>query len=165
MLTTIEHFEQSWKYESAVTQKIFEALTDESLAQAINADHRTIGRIAWHICETIPEMMNNTGLSLEELKPPVPTSAKQISDLYAKVSRALLEQIKSKWTDESLMTEDDLYGEKWKKGSTLLILLKHEIHHRGQITVLMRQAGVIVPDIYGPAKEGWENYNAKPPEI
>jgi uncharacterized damage-inducible protein DinB len=165
MLTTIEIFEKQWQSESGFTQKIFNALTDDSLSQSINDGHRTIGRIAWHICQTIPEMMNNTGLKLQELKAPVPTDAKVIQETYEKAAKALSEQVKSDWTDETLQEEDDLYGEKWKKGATLLILIKHEIHHRGQITVLMRQAGLIVPDIYGPAKEGWSNYNAEPPVV
>lgn len=165
MLTKIEHFEKIWKSESGFTQKIMNALSDASLTQSVSDGHRTIGRIAWHICQTIPEMMSRTGLNLEEIKSPVPTEAKVIQETYEQASKALLEQVKSGWTDETLQTEDDLYGEQWKKGSTLLILIQHEIHHRGQMTVLMRQAGIIVPDIYGPAKEGWSNYNAEPPEV
>ena len=49
-----------------------------------------------------------------------------------------------------------MYGQKWKKKFTLQALILHEIHHRGQITVLMRQAGLRVPGSYGPAKEGLE---------
>jgi uncharacterized damage-inducible protein DinB len=29
----------------------------------------------------------------------------------------------------------------------------HQAHHRGQMTVLMRQAGLTVPGVYGPARE------------
>ena len=58
-----------------------------------------------------------------------------------------------------------MYGEKWQRGLTLHILLQHEVHHRGQMTVLMRQAGLKVPNIYGPAKEGWAEYGADTPII
>jgi uncharacterized damage-inducible protein DinB len=40
----------------------------------------------------------------------------------------------------------------------LQALISHEIHHRGQMTVLMRQAGLKVPGIYGPAREEWAAY-------
>jgi hypothetical protein len=33
------------------------------------------------------------------------------------------------------------------------------------MTVLMRQAGLKVPGIYGPAKEEWSIYGAPVPEI
>jgi uncharacterized damage-inducible protein DinB len=48
-----------------------------------------------------------------------------------------------------------MYGETWKRGLTLFYLLMHQAHHRGQMTVLMRQAGLPVIGIYGPAKEEW----------
>lgn len=49
-----------------------------------------------------------------------------------------------------------MYGMKWEKGFTLQILMHHEIHHRGQMTVLMRQEGLKNPGIMGPSKEEWE---------
>ena len=58
--------------------------------------------------------------------------------------------------------EDDMYGEMWKKGKTLGVLVTHQIHHRGQLTVVMRLAGLKVPGVYGPAKEEWANYGMKP---
>jgi uncharacterized damage-inducible protein DinB len=48
---------------------------------------------------------------------------------------------------------------------TLQILVRHEIHHRGQMTVLMRQARLKLPGIYGPSKEEWSKYGAQPPEV
>ena len=165
MFTSIKDFEASWKSESKFTQSVIDVLTDASLSQAVNNDHRTIGRMAWHICETIPEMMGQLGLSFDEFNSEVPKDVKTISKTYAKYSKALLDQIVSGWSDETLQQEDNLYGEIWKRGNTLLIFIKHEIHHRGQITVLMRQAGIVVPSIYGPAKEGWKEYGAEPPVI
>ena len=165
MFRTIADFEKAFKTETDFTISIFSALSDESLGQSINNDHRNIGRIAWHICETIAEMMPHTGLEFEALKPPVPTTAAEIVAKYKEISASLIEQIKSKWSDSDLEVEDNLYGEQWQRGSTLLILIKHEIHHRGQLTVLMRQAGVVVPSMYGPAKEGWVAYDMPTPEI
>jgi len=51
-----------------------------------------------------------------------------------------------------------MYGEKWTRGQSLLALMAHEIHHRAQMTVLMRQAGLKVPGVYGPAREEWAAY-------
>ena len=167
MFTSVSLFEKNWMEESKATQKVLDTLTDESLNQAVTEGHRTLGRMAWHIVTTIPEMMNRTGLEISEVKTeaPLPKTADEIKKGYATVSKALLDQIKSRWDDKILEQEDDMYGEKWKKGNSLYILLIHEIHHRGQMTVLMRQAGLKVPSIYGPAKEDWVKYGAPPPEI
>ena len=58
-----------------------------------------------------------------------------------------------------LDTVVDMYGEKWSYAVILTVIVRHEIHHRAQMTVLMRQAGLKVPGIYGPSKEEWVNYN------
>ena len=167
MFTKIEHFEQNWSYESKVTQNVMNALTDSALSQNVSQGHRNLARMAWHIICSIPEMMNYTGLDFEDIDPntPVPKTAQEIKDAYAKVSNMLMDNIKKYWTDDTLQIEDELYGEKWKRGITLFILLKHEIHHRGQMTVLMRQAGLTVPSIYGPAKEGWAEHGMDAPEV
>ncbi len=167
MFHTIAEFEKSWSYDMASTQKQMDQLTDASLKQAITDGHRTLGRIAWHIVTTIPEMMAQTGLklSLVDHKAPVPATAAEIKKAYATASKELLDAVKSTWDDAGLQVEDEMYGEKWKRGTTLRILIGHEVHHRGQMTVLMRQAGLIVPGFYGPAKEEWSNFGGQPPVV
>jgi uncharacterized damage-inducible protein DinB len=48
---------------------------------------------------------------------------------------------------------------------TLGALVGHQTHHRGQMTVLMRQAGLVVPGIFGPAREEWAKMGMPAPEI
>jgi uncharacterized damage-inducible protein DinB len=62
------------------------------------------------------------------------------------------------------MQEDDMYGEMWKRGFTLYNLITHQIHHRGQMTVLMRQSGLKVPGFYGPSFEEWAQYGMEAPK-
>ncbi|MCP4582853.1 MAG: hypothetical protein GY839_14685 [candidate division Zixibacteria bacterium] len=167
MFMTIEHFKKNWQMESDNTRKIFAALTDQTLNQSVADDHRTLGRMAWHIIQCLPEMANATGLKVEGPgeKAPVPTSADEIKTAYDKAAKSLMDQVTGNWKDETLFEEDNMYGETWARGVTLYILVKHEIHHRGQMTVLMRQAGLKCPGIYGPAKEEWVNYGGQPPEV
>lgn len=167
MFLTIEQFKQEWQAESDNTRKIFSALTDESLKQQITNDHRTLGRMAWHIVQTLPEMAARTGLNVTGPgeKDPVPESAEIIKKTYDSAAKSVLEQVTTTWTNDTLALEDDMYGQKWKRGLTLYILFKHELHHRAQMTVLMRQAGLTVPGIYGPSKEEWTQHGMPTPEI
>jgi len=167
MITTIEEFEHIFKQEVGGTQKLMDALTDASLSQSVAEDHRTIARVAWHIITTYPEMMSRTGLKFTSAteKTAVPKAADDFKKNYAATTTQLLEQVKANWDDAALQVEDDLYGEKWMRGATLEILIKHEVHHRGQMTVLMRQAGLKVPGIYGPSKEEWVNYKMQEPAV
>lgn len=167
MIRKIEDFTTGWKMEFEKTEKLLETLTDESLEATVSEGHRTIGRIAWHIIQTIPEMGGRTGLKLAgpSMEDPVPASAAEIARTYHEAAQSLLEQISANWQDETLEVEDDMYGMTWKRGQTVAALINHEVHHRGQLSVLMRQAGLKVTGIYGPAKEEWSSYNMPEPEI
>ncbi|MEO8665337.1 MAG: DinB family protein [Ignavibacteria bacterium] len=166
MYTSIEQFLKDWKYESDSTVNLMKNITDESLGQKIIPDGRSLGFLGWHIAITIPEMMGKTGLKIDGPKEdsPVPKSVKEIVDGYAKASASFAEQLSKNWKDDMLNDEDEMYGNKWKKGMTLSYLLLHQAHHRGQMTVLMRQAGLKVIGVYGPAKEEWAAMGMKPLE-
>lgn len=165
MYRTISEFLSDWAMESQGTLKILSTISDASLGQKVYEGGRTIADLAWHLATSVSEMANGTGLSLEapEEGAPAPETAKDILDLYEKSAKGLLAEVEEKWTDASLEEEVNMYGETWTKGVTLQILIRHEVHHRGQLTILLRQAGLVVPGIYGPAKEEWAQYNMPAP--
>ena len=167
MFTTIKDFKKSWKYETEATEKIFSALTGEVLDKKLVEGHWTLGETAWHIVKTIPEMMNRTGFTMEipgEYKSLAKTPS-DILNIYRKVSGELIKQMEEKWDDNTLNKEDDMYGEMWKRGETIHVVLVHQTHHRGQMTVLMRLAGLQVPGVYGPSKEEWVKYGMEMPVL
>jgi uncharacterized damage-inducible protein DinB len=163
MYNKINDFLADWKFESETTVKILSALTDKSLTQKVYDEGRTLGYLSWHLAVTISEMFEqakiNLGIKLDELNEP--DSSKEILDSYKKVNDVLVKYLSENWKDENLPEELPMYGQTWKKGAVLDSLIKHQTHHRGQITVLMRQAGLAVPGIYGPSKEEWKNMGMK----
>ncbi len=167
MIRTIADFEYHWSQELEATQKVLKHLTDRSLSSSAAPDGRTIGRLAWHIVTSIPEMMGRTGLTIAGVAEhdPVPPGAKAIFKAYSDAAISLLEQVTTGWTDATLEQTDEMYGERWKRGQTLTALLLHQVHHRGQLTALMRHAGLAVPGVYGPAREEWAAFGMQPPQI
>lgn len=167
MFSSLSEFLQVWKRESQATLRVVEGLTNESLGQAVTDEDRTLGRIAWHIVTTIPEMMSKIGLvfTCVQADAPVPKTAAEIADRYRDASAAMVDAIKSQWNDGTLAEERDIYGERWTIEATLNALISHEIHHRGQMTILMRQAGLKVPGVYGPSREEWKEYGMEAPVI
>ncbi len=165
MIRKMDDFYARLENEAEGTRKILSALSDESLDVSIVEGHRTLGGIAWHLVATYPEMMTNTGLALESVdsKSMPPSTAAEIVAAFDAVIAEFKAALKSQWTDETLEVVDEMYGMKWPRGLTLGILLDHEVHHRGQMTVLMRKAGLTVPGIYGPAQEEWEKSGMPPP--
>ena len=164
MYPTIESFLDDWKGESATTLRVMRILTDGSLAQRVTPDGRSLGFIAWHLALTIVEMGGKAGLPVEgpaEDAPP-PSTAAAIVAAYDAASRSLVEKLRARWTDRMLADEVPLYGSMWRRVSVLSSLVRHQIHHRGQMTVLLRQAGLPVPGIYGPAREEWAKMGMQP---
>ncbi|MHB9029795.1 MAG: DinB family protein [Candidatus Latescibacterota bacterium] len=160
MYRRIDDFLAEWKTERAATLKLMEALTDASLAQKVYDEGRTLGYLAWHLPLCVVEMANRAGLGLSgpAENADAPESAAEIAAAYRSASEQLAEKVGANWTDAALEEEMNMYGENWKKGFILSVLVAHEVHHRGQMTVLMRQAGLRVTGVYGPAREEWAAY-------
>jgi uncharacterized damage-inducible protein DinB len=157
MLRKVDDFIKDWKYEAESTGKVLNALTDESLSQQVTPEGRSLGFLAWHLTQTLGEMLERVGLKIDApaFDKECPTIAAEIASAYETAANSVTEEIKKNWTDETLLEEDDMYGDTWARGLTLFYLIAHQAHHRGQMTVLMRQAGLPVPGVYGPSKEEW----------
>jgi uncharacterized damage-inducible protein DinB len=160
MFRTIAEFTSAWQYESASTTKVMQALTDASLGQKVTSEGRSLGRLAWHVVQTLGEMGAHAGLTVEaaDEKTPQPATASAMADAYGIGAAALEKAVGAAWKDADLRVEIDMYGEKWTRAMALRAVIQHEVHHRGQMTVLMRQAGLKVPGVYGPAREEWAAY-------
>jgi uncharacterized damage-inducible protein DinB len=157
MYRTIGDFTLDWRYESGATLKILHTLTDESLGQKVTPDGRSLGFLAWHLVLTLSEMGSKMGLQItgpaEDSEQPV--SSSEIAAAYDISSKSVAEVVRTTWSDASLDEKIQLYGDTWKRGVALASLVKHQTHHRAQMTVLMRQAGLPVPGVYGPSREEW----------
>jgi uncharacterized damage-inducible protein DinB len=167
MYTSISSFIEDWNQEAASTQKVLDALTDQSLQQEVSPDDRTLGRIAWHVVTSTPGMLNEFGVNVENVENAgtVPSSANQIAETFRKVSTDTIDAVKQQWTDESLQEMKNVFGMDMQKAVTLSLLIKHIIHHRGQMTVLMRQAGLNVPGVYGPSRDEWSQMGMEAPAL
>lgn len=164
MYRAIDDFQADWAYERDATCKILKNLSDASLAQRVTPEGRSLGDLAWHITLSIGEMLGRAGLTIEAPaeNEGVPSSAAQIVAAYVRAARSLEEQVLQNWSEASLLEKVEMYGEQWTRGYVLASLIRHEAHHRGQMTVLMRQAGLTVPGTYGPSREEWAQMGLPP---
>jgi uncharacterized damage-inducible protein DinB len=151
--------------------KVIDAIPDKHANQAVCDGHRTLKRMAWHLVESLIGMPTQLGIAVEghemvtnHMIIDPPATMAEVKAAYEKASASFLKGLET-WTDETLIIEDNLYGETWKRGITLFVLLEHEVHHRGEMFVLMRQAGLKPPDVYGPTKEGWAGMGMEPPKV
>ncbi len=165
MYRRVDDFLRAYEQTRQSTARVLAAIDDACLDQRVVDDHRTIREIAWHVAVTIPEMMQRTGLPLSSVdhEAPPPATAAEIVAAYDAASTELAAAVRAEWTDATLEETDTMYGQDWARGFTLTILIQHEVHHRGQLTVLLRQAGKAVPGVCGPAKEEWTQFGMEPP--
>ena len=165
MFRQVKDFLSGYDQAVARTQKILAALDDDTLHKSVVPGYRTLGQIGWHVVTSIPEMMARTGLGLTRVDPESmpPKTAAAVQEGYRKVTAELREAVARTWKDETLLEVDEMYGEKWPRGVTLSVLMAHETHHVGQMTVLLRLAGRKVPGIMGPSKEEWTQYGMQAP--
>jgi uncharacterized damage-inducible protein DinB len=165
MYRSVEDFVADWKYEIDATETLLGELTDASLSRKVYKKGRTLGYIAWHLTITIVQTMAQAGVKVEsppDLQSDAPETADEIRIAYSKTSISALKQIGRKWLDSELEMEVTMYGTTLTRGKLLSSLILHQAHHRGQMTVLMRQAGLKVTGIYGPAKEEWSSMGMQP---
>jgi uncharacterized damage-inducible protein DinB len=168
MFRTISDFLAAWSFESEATAKVFRALTDASLDHRLTPGTRSLGGLAWHLTGTLGEMMTHAGLPLSTLPnehSPAPRTVAELVQTYEASAKAVADAVQANWTDGQLQDEIPMYGEKWKKTFVLSALIAHQTHHRGQMTVVMRHAGLRVPGIYGPAEEDWATMGMKAPAV
>ena len=171
MFRCIDDFTACCKEEAAKTLAVLDAIPDAALGTAVAPEHRDLRRMAWHLVESLIEMPGRLGLEVEgahlmqagTMADP-PASIKEIRDVYSRTSASLLERVGG-WSNADLEREDEMYGETWKRGFSFWVLITHQVHHRGQMTVLMRQAGLKVPGTYGPAKEEWGAIGMEAPAV
>lgn len=149
-----------FKLEARITERLLTQLTDASLAQRVTEKDRSLGEMVWHLVTSIPTMLRYVGLDVAgpAADGPSPASARELVEAYQQVSQAALAAMGHSWTDASLAEVHEVYGYRWTKAQTVWALLFHQTHHRGAITVLMRQAGLKLPDIYGPSRDTQESH-------
>ncbi|MCA0147171.1 DinB family protein [Rossellomorea vietnamensis] len=167
MYVTIADFIREWNWEATLTQKVLEGLTDDSLNQKVYPEGRSLGRIVWHFTTNIPEYLTHFGLNVDGVEnvENVPASAKEMAETFKNISSSAVKAIEQQWTDESLKEVQIAFGREETNAQVLMGLIKHIIHHRGQITILMRQAGIKPFGVYGPPKEDWIHLGVENPPL
>src|SRR5664279_1256309 len=173
MFRRVEGFKTIWQQEAEKTQAVLSAIPDAAAHQAVDAQHRDLRRLAWHLVETVLELPQNLGLKVKGpvgLGPdgfiaaaPPPTMA-EITETYRAVSDSLVDHVGS-WSNTELGRNFSLYGETWTGAFALYVLVSHQAHHRGQMLSLIRQAGLHIPSLYGPTKEGWAEFGLEAPKV
>jgi uncharacterized damage-inducible protein DinB len=161
-MALIDGMLQELEQEAQTTRRVLERISDSQLTWRPHEKARTLGELALHVAMVPGAVAEFVGtqstVQAPEFIDPSPKSA-------AELLPALDESIAKAKKVLSGMDDDTLMGT-WRmmKGERELfalprvamlrsIMLNHWYHHRGQLTVYLRQLDVPVPSIYGPSAD------------
>ena len=154
MYRTVQDFLNDWSISVQGTLRVLQAMTDDKLDQAIVEGHNTLGWLGWHLANAPVFFMKTLGLGIEPAGEKQPDKAADIVQAYTRVADDVKRVIEQNLTDEKMVESIETFAGVVPRGAVLRKLIDHETHHRGQMTVLLRQAGLPVPGVMGPTKEG-----------
>jgi uncharacterized damage-inducible protein DinB len=147
--------------EAKTTRRVLERVPSDKLAWKPHEKSMSLGQLALHVAQ-VPGVI--AGMSQQipyEVQDFVQPAAKSASELLP----ALDESVAKAKGILSSMDDPDL-GKTWRAtagGNELMampvgamlrsIMLNHWYHHRGQLSVYLRETGALVPSIYGPSAD------------
>jgi len=164
----LKGFIEDWDREARKTVTLLEALPAHQYEFRPWKDGRSLGELAWHLCEVeaYPTFCIEAGKFGFEPKPPGlerPREVKALAPGYARVHGEALGRVtrlqpgaldrKLAYFDGKPMEVRDILRSE---------LLYHLIHHRGQLVTLTRLAGGTPPGLFGPNREAWLAMMDKP---
>jgi uncharacterized damage-inducible protein DinB len=147
--------------EAATTRKLLERVPSNQLGWRPHAKSRTLGELASHISVaqgSVAKAIQSSPYDFANREAAVPESVDGILANFD-ASTAEAKRLLGNMSDEDLMSvwEGQAGGrtvfKSPKIGVIRAIVMNHLIHHRGQLTVYLRQLDVPLPTVYGPTAD------------
>jgi uncharacterized damage-inducible protein DinB len=160
-MAMIDALLQELETEAMTTRRVLERVPEAHLGWKPHEKSMSLGQLALHIA-TVPAMVAelslHTPFQVPQFTQPAATSAAElVPTLERSIARAreLLQglddaALASLWT----LVDGDQEVMAIPRAAVLRsIMLNHWYHHRGQLSVYLRQLNVPVPSIYGPSAD------------
>jgi len=152
---------QEFDNEAKTTRRVLERVPDNQLGWRPHEKARTLGELALHVAGTpgaVATLAAQSEIQAPNFTDPVPKSASELIPALEE-SIATAKRLLGSMDDAALSA-------KWRMmrdGREVLsiprvaflrsIMLNHWYHHRGQLSVYLRELGVPIPSIYGPSAD------------
>jgi uncharacterized damage-inducible protein DinB len=152
---------QELEMEARTTRRVLERVPDSRLAWRPHEKARTLGQLALHVASVpgaVAEIASQSQVQAPQFSDPSPTSAAElIPSLDASVAKAKsllggMDDVTLTATWRLMRGERELLSIP-RVAFLRSIMLNHWYHHRGQLTVYLRELDVPIPSIYGPSAD------------
>jgi uncharacterized damage-inducible protein DinB len=160
-MTAIEGLLRELEQEAQTTRRVLERVPGDRLAWKPHDKSMSLGQLALHIASLPGVIAEITQISPFPLPKFEQASAKSATELVPALEQSLAKarSILQKLGDVDLaqtwrVTDGDREVMALPVGAALrALMLNHWYHHRGQLSVYLRQVGIPVPSIYGPSAD------------
>jgi uncharacterized damage-inducible protein DinB len=158
----IDSLLQELEQEAETTKRVLERVPDAHLAWKPHHKSMSLGQLALHIAtvpggvatiavqpglEATPEFIQPSATSAAELIPALEESVAKARHLLGGMTDQQLMEV---WT---LKSDGQVMMAMPRLAVLRAIMLNHWYHHRGQLSVYLRELNVPVPSIYGPSAD------------
>ena len=160
-VATIEELVQELEQEADTTRRLLERVPDDRLEWRPHTKSLTLGQLAMHVA-TIPAALIEVSTRDFDVNTPIPrpttasreallaTLAESVADAKARLRAMGDAALDAPWRLVNGAHEVAALP----RGSFLrFTMLNHWYHHRGQLTVYLRQLDVPIPPIYGDSAD------------
>ncbi len=139
-----------WNNEHTTSIRVIGAIPEDQTAFSPHEKSMTALELAWHIAFSEAGVVNfiMTGEFNFDSAPKSPETFQDIIKWKETSHEKVVNQIVEAG-EAHLMEVVEFFGQEMPRMGILNFLLAHEIHHRGQLSVYVREAGGLVPSIYG----------------
>jgi uncharacterized damage-inducible protein DinB len=160
-MTAIELLLQELEQEAQTTRRVLERVPGDRLAWKPHDKSMSLGQLALHIASVPGAIAEITQISPFPVPKFEQASAKSAAELVPALEQSLAKarSILQNLDDADLakiwrVMDGDREVMAVPVGAALrALMLNHWYHHRGQLSVYLRQVGVPVPSIYGPSAD------------
>jgi uncharacterized damage-inducible protein DinB len=160
-MAMIDGLLQELEAEAQTTRRVLERVPDNQLAWRPHPKARTLGELALHVA-TVPGGVAELSVQPKtQVRPFIDSSPKSASELVPSLDQSIAKakNLLGGMDDATLTaTWRLMQGERELLALPRLallrsIMLNHWYHHRGQLSVYLRELDVPIPSIYGPSAD------------
>jgi len=162
-MALIDGMLQELEQEAQTTRRLLERVPDNHLAWRPHEKARTLGQLGVHVA-TVPAAVAELAASASPAQIPQFTDesdAKSASEMVRVLDQSVarVKQLLGSMNDTDLLaTWRLMHGERELLALPRIaflrsVMLNHWYHHRGQLSVYLRQLDVAIPSIYGPSAD------------
>jgi uncharacterized damage-inducible protein DinB len=161
-MALIDSMLQELEQEAQTTRRVLERVPGDQLVWRPHEKARTLGELALHVA-MVPGGVAELVASPSPAQAPEFTdpSPKSVSELIPALDQSIAKarKVLGGMNDATLMAtwrlmqgDRELFAVP-RVAMLRSVMLNHWYHHRGQLTVYLRELGVPIPSIYGPSAD------------